>query len=105
MLELGVETHKYHFQLGTELARFPLEKIIVVGEEAKAVNDGATAMKAPAEKLVWVATSDDVRPYLQSYFNDRSAILFKGSRGVQLEKSVDAALRGDSKTDQFDRGS
>jgi UDP-N-acetylmuramoyl-tripeptide--D-alanyl-D-alanine ligase len=92
MLELGVESHKYHFQLGTELARFPLDKIVVVGEEAKAVCEGAIAMKAPAGKIVWVASAADVRPHIKSYFNDQSAILFKGSRGVQLEKSVEAAL-------------
>lgn len=94
MLELGVESHKYHFQLGTELARFPLEKIVVVGEEAKAVTDGAIAMKAPASKITWVATADEVRPHIVPFLNDRSAILFKGSRGVQLEKSVEAALTG-----------
>jgi UDP-N-acetylmuramoyl-tripeptide--D-alanyl-D-alanine ligase len=92
MLELGVESHKYHFQLGTELARFPLDKIIVVGDEAKAVCDGAVALKVPAGQLVWVASADEVRPHLKSYFNDESAILFTGSRGVRLEKSVEATL-------------
>ncbi len=92
MLELGVESHKYHFQLGTELARFPLDKIIVVGEEAKAICEGALAMKAPVNKIVWVAAAQDVLPHVLFYLNNQSAILFKGSRGIQLEKAVEAAL-------------
>jgi UDP-N-acetylmuramoyl-tripeptide--D-alanyl-D-alanine ligase len=94
MLELGMESHKYHFQLGTELARFPLDKIVVVGEEAKAISEGALAMKAPTSKLVWVASSDEVQPHIKPFLDESTAILFKGSRGVQLEKSVEAALTG-----------
>ena len=53
MLELGSDSEKYHFHLGAELARFPVEQVFLLGEETRPVVEGALSAGAPAGKFVF----------------------------------------------------
>jgi UDP-N-acetylmuramoyl-tripeptide--D-alanyl-D-alanine ligase len=91
MLELGSETEKYHFHVGVELAHFSLEHVFLVGPEMKAVLEGAVSAGAPKNKFSLYPSAEAIGGELKKYTQRGTAILFKGSRGVHLEKAVEAA--------------
>ena len=92
MLELGEDSAKYHFHLGTELGRFNIEKAFLVGEEALSVQEGAMSSGADAKKFSVVTDNQELVEGLKGYKNNETVILFKGSRGLQLEKVIEALL-------------
>ncbi len=92
MLELGEESDKYHFHLGVELAHFALERVILVGNETKSVLEGATSAGASAKKFSFHANSESVADEVRQAMSADSVVLFKGSRGIHLEKAVDALV-------------
>jgi UDP-N-acetylmuramoyl-tripeptide--D-alanyl-D-alanine ligase len=88
MLELGEESDKYHFHLGTELAKFGVDEVILTGDETKHVLEGAVSSGAPKEKFLWIESKDDISRHLQRNLVPGHVILFKGSRGMELEKII-----------------
>ncbi len=90
MLELGSESEKYHFHVGVELAHFALEHVFLVGQETKAVLEGAISAGASRKMFSHFPSTEALGPDLKKYAQRGTAILFKGSRGVHLEKAVEA---------------
>jgi UDP-N-acetylmuramoyl-tripeptide--D-alanyl-D-alanine ligase len=88
MLELGEDSERMHFHLGAELAKFPLEQVILFGEEAQKMAEGATAAGAAAKKFETSQSPEEVATKLKKYLRPNTVILFKGSRGMQLEKII-----------------
>jgi len=91
MLELGSESEKYHFHVGVELAHFSLEHVFLVGPETKAVYEGAISAGAPKKMFSQYSSAEALGTELKKYAQLGTAILFKGSRGIHLEKAVEAA--------------
>jgi UDP-N-acetylmuramyl pentapeptide synthase len=89
MLELGFDSDKYHFHLGVELARFNLEHIFLVGKETKAVKEGVVSAGGSTKKISSYDTAENVTGELKKYLSKDVAVLFKGSRGIQLEKALE----------------
>jgi UDP-N-acetylmuramoyl-tripeptide--D-alanyl-D-alanine ligase len=90
MLELGPDSDKLHFHIGTQLGRIPFEKSFLVGPETKNIFEGAVSVGANKEKLVWVNSVAELDDQLFSYLKPNHVLFFKASRGVQLEKGVSA---------------
>jgi len=88
MLELGVESEKFHFHVGTELGRCPLEKVFLIGEETKTIKEGALAAGAPSHRFVYVPNLNEIKDNLKPLLNNNVAVLFKGSRAMNLDKIV-----------------
>lgn len=89
MLELGEETEKFHFHLGAELGKFNLEKVFLCGSETKSVIEGvASAGESQAQKFTWYESLEELTVRLQRELKPNTVVLFKGSRGVQLEKVI-----------------
>jgi UDP-N-acetylmuramoyl-tripeptide--D-alanyl-D-alanine ligase len=89
MLELGEESEKFHFHVGTEVGRFTLEKVFLVGKETKQITEGAVSVGAPASKFTMMNSSDEVGEALSKLLKPDVVVLFKGSRGMQLEKILE----------------
>lgn len=88
MLELGEESEKYHFHLGTELAKFQVDHVILTGEETKHVLEGALSSGASKEKFLWQDSKEEISKLLKSKLMPGQVIFFKGSRGMELEKII-----------------
>jgi UDP-N-acetylmuramoyl-tripeptide--D-alanyl-D-alanine ligase len=88
MLELGEESDKLHFHLGSEIGRFPLEHIFLYGKEAEPIREGALAAGTPASKVDLVSTHDELERQLSARIDSNTVVLFKGSRGMTLEKVI-----------------
>lgn len=89
MLELGPESEKYHFHLGVDLAHFSFDHVYLVGEETKSIQEGAVSSGAPAKLFSWRARAEGLAEELRSKLEPNTVFLFKGSRGIQLEKAID----------------
>ncbi len=72
-----------------------MEQVFLVGEEAKEIQEGAVSAGAPAAKFLLVATAEDVVGHLAPYLKGGIVILFKGSRGIHLDKAVELLVRPD----------
>lgn len=88
MLELGPDSDKYHFHLGTELGRTSLDRVVLVGNETKQAREGALSVGAPASKFIWAESHDKAADALKPFLKSDAVILFKGSRGVKLEEII-----------------
>jgi UDP-N-acetylmuramoyl-tripeptide--D-alanyl-D-alanine ligase len=89
MLELGDRAEAYHRELGAYVAQVGVELLWVVGTQAQAMLDGfgsaGTARKAEA-----LVDAEDGLDALLASLDPDDAILIKASRGVRLERVVEA---------------
>jgi len=82
MEELGVDSERYHHELGLSLKLGPADKIYMIGGQAAAMRSGALEAGLSEDHVVVV---DDVRA-LQSEFDEfRGPVFLKGSRRYRLE--------------------
>ncbi len=73
MAELGVEAPGYHAEIGRLLAELGIERVLAVGELARAYGGD------------WVPTAADAAASLQAELRPGDVVLVKGSRSVGLE--------------------
>lgn len=90
MLELGADEEKFHVELAEEIDVQKIDYICLYGPRMKVLAD-YLATKMEATRLVY--TADDYSPIihkLQTNASEKSLVLVKGSRGMKLEKVLDA---------------
>ncbi|NLD91614.1 MAG: UDP-N-acetylmuramoyl-tripeptide--D-alanyl-D-alanine ligase [Fibrobacter sp.] len=85
MLELGKYSKKLHRDLGCELVRAGVGKLIAVGEFAKDVADAAKMEGLSAEKIFVADNSESAVEIARSVIREGDIVLLKGSRGIHLE--------------------
>lgn len=92
MLELGPTTAQLHRELGAEAARLGLDAVLGYGPLARHIAAGAEAGGIVAAHLERVdADVDAAAAWVRAQLGERGgAVLFKGSRGIRLERVVEA---------------
>jgi UDP-N-acetylmuramoyl-tripeptide--D-alanyl-D-alanine ligase len=100
MLELGPDSDRYHFHLGVDVGRCPLDKVFLLGGEMRQVLDGAVSVGAPGDRFVWSERHEDVAEMLRKAMGPDAVVLFKGSRGMKLEKIIEAVAPSPSQGDR-----
>jgi UDP-N-acetylmuramoyl-tripeptide--D-alanyl-D-alanine ligase len=96
MKELGADAEKFHFHLGVDLGRFNFEKVVLMGEEMKSLQEGALSTNSSSEKFVIVDTHEEAAKQLAPLLNDKTVVLFKGSWSNRLEKVIELLMKKDS---------
>ena len=87
MLELGAASHAEHEEVGRLVRRSGVHRLVVVGDGARAVHDGALAEGAvDGEDSVVVADVPAALDLLTAELRPGDVVLVKGSRGVGLER-------------------
>ena len=89
MLELGDLAAELHHRLGREAATGGVDRLILVGELAKAAAAGALEGGLAPQHVVHVPTTDEAVSAVAEIVEDGDVVLVKGSRRLRLETVVD----------------
>ena len=89
MLELGQGHDTGHVTVG-EAAGRTVELLVVVGPEAQGIVQGARAAGLDADRIHHVDHVESALDVLRPRLRDRDAVLVKASRGIELDRLVDA---------------
>ncbi len=90
MLELGDYAAQAHRQVGSFAAHQRIDHIFAVGELAKEYIHGAVNAGMPEENTRHFHDGEAVADYLKDFLLSGDVILFKGSRGMKLDKVIEA---------------
>jgi UDP-N-acetylmuramoyl-tripeptide--D-alanyl-D-alanine ligase len=93
MLELGLESKKYHRQVGGKAADSEADYIFTVGPEAWHAGDEAARTGFPENHIEHFDDSLGAAEVLRHFLQSGDLVLIKGSRGVQMEV-ITESLRG-----------
>jgi UDP-N-acetylmuramoyl-tripeptide--D-alanyl-D-alanine ligase len=93
MRELGDETERAHEQLGRVAAGAGLDALLVVGDHAVLVRQGALAAGMDGDRITIAADQAEAAERLRALYRPGDLVLLKASRGAALE-SVLRDLRG-----------
>ncbi|MCR5378000.1 MAG: UDP-N-acetylmuramoyl-tripeptide--D-alanyl-D-alanine ligase [Fibrobacter sp.] len=91
MLELGKQSGELHAQIGAMVPEMNFDLLLTVGKDARNYVKGA---KAKGMKAVFHFDSvDDVIEFLKGTVAEGDVLLVKGSRGMHMERVVDALVK------------
>ncbi len=89
MLELG-DTHEVGHRAVGDLAGRTVELLVVVGRDARGIAAGARAAGLDATRIHEVVDADAALDALRPRLRDGDVVLVKASRGIGLDRLVDA---------------
>jgi UDP-N-acetylmuramoyl-tripeptide--D-alanyl-D-alanine ligase len=89
MLELGQRSPEFHLEAGRRLGG-RCEVLIAVRGDAASIAAGATKAGAAAETVHFVENVEEAIPLIGQTLRPGDALFVKGSRGVQLDRLVEA---------------
>jgi UDP-N-acetylmuramoyl-tripeptide--D-alanyl-D-alanine ligase len=94
MFELGRQTRRQHLQLGKEVARVGIDRLYLLGAQANQVRQGALQGGMPAGRIVIGKDHADLANRLRSHVKRGDWLLFKGSRGMKMERALNQMKSG-----------
>jgi UDP-N-acetylmuramoyl-tripeptide--D-alanyl-D-alanine ligase len=93
MLELGEFHQQGHREVG-QVAAETVDLLIVVGEGAMAIAEGALAAGMPSERVVRFATLEEAQRAWREWLRAGDVVLLKASRAVGLERLLSELVSG-----------
>jgi UDP-N-acetylmuramoyl-tripeptide--D-alanyl-D-alanine ligase len=88
MLELGEGEFAFHLEVGRFFANLHFDLLLTVGPRAVKIAEGARQAGYPAAKIKSFEHAVDAGKYLRAELKTKAVVLFKGSRGMALEKAI-----------------
>lgn len=88
MLELGKKEDPFHREVGEHFAALKFARLITVGRRAGHIAAGAVAKGFDPSRISSFDNAAAAGRYLKEAAAPGSVILFKGSRGMQLEQAI-----------------
>ncbi len=92
MLELGDTTEPLHRDLGKYVAERGIDVLITIRGAARFMADQARKAGMSGSAAYFFETPEEAGTFLQQFATQGDAILFKGSRGVKVERALNALL-------------
>ena len=90
MLELGEASAEAHREVGRTAARFKVDLLIMIGEQASYVERGALESGMKKEQVLGATSRENAGRLLKQLTHPGDVILIKGSRGMKMEKILEA---------------
>jgi UDP-N-acetylmuramoyl-tripeptide--D-alanyl-D-alanine ligase len=90
MLELGPDSASLHRQAGRAAAAQGLDCIVAVHGHAAEIVNGAIGAGMPASQALFFGDSSAAAEFLADFVGPGDLLLVKGSRGVKMERIVEA---------------
>ncbi len=94
MLELGREAVALHRDIGQFAAEQGIDALIGIRGAARFMVDGAIGAGLSGSAAFFFDSPETAGDFLRTYIRPGDSILFKGSRGVEVEKALDRAFEG-----------
>jgi UDP-N-acetylmuramoyl-tripeptide--D-alanyl-D-alanine ligase len=94
MFELGRQSGRHHLELGKQVARAGIDRLYLLGAQAKQVKRGALLAGMPADNVIVGKDYAEVTKLLKSHVAKGDWLLFKGSRGMKMERVLDQLKSG-----------
>lgn len=88
MLELGVSEKSEHERIGQFCAQISLHKLVCVGSRAKWAGESAQAAGMDSARIIYFENSISAASEAQSFIEEASVVLVKGSQGSRMERIV-----------------
>jgi len=88
MLELGHDEDDFHRQVGRFFAGLNFQLLLTVGARAEKIAAGAREAGFPAARIKSFDQAESAGNYLRTALPAEAVALFKGSRGMALEKAI-----------------
>jgi UDP-N-acetylmuramoyl-tripeptide--D-alanyl-D-alanine ligase len=98
MRELGEISQEKHFEIGQEAARLPIDKIICIGTESRAIHEGAESYKGNStyfknsvcfKNSIYFKNKEEFIASISGItFKPGDTVLVKASRGLKFEEIV-----------------
>lgn len=88
MAELGTSSEEEHQKLGEYIAGLGLDQLIVIGDEARGIEQGARGARSGRGRepgVAYFGAKEELYPFLKEIFRKGDTILLKASRSVELE--------------------
>ncbi|MFZ3011844.1 MAG: Mur ligase family protein [Minisyncoccia bacterium] len=104
MLELGrhtVEAHKNIGKIAQENLNRKEDVLIVVGQRAKAIKEGAFSCGMGGENIFEFLDSHEAGEFIKTFVQPGDMILVKGSQGIRMERVVEAILSDQKNKDRL----
>jgi UDP-N-acetylmuramoyl-tripeptide--D-alanyl-D-alanine ligase len=90
MFELGQESRKRHFQVGEHAAQLGIERLYLLGKQAREVRKGALRSGMREDQVVVGTNHRQIAQRLRHDVRKGDWLLVKGSRGMKMEKVIEA---------------
>jgi UDP-N-acetylmuramoyl-tripeptide--D-alanyl-D-alanine ligase len=88
MLELGEYEREGHIEVGRKVAGLGINLLVAIGSRAEYIVQGAQESGMSADKIRHFTDQEECLNWLRSNVSRQETVLFKASRGMQLEKLV-----------------
>lgn len=95
MLELGSNSKNLHFEIGQMVPECNFDLLLTIGECSKEIQCGALKNGMRKECALHFENLQELELFISENLGFDDVILVKGSRGMRLEKVVDALLKMD----------
>lgn len=92
MLELGAQSDKLHRALGAYAAQKKIDFLIGIRGSARAMLDEAARAGMPSASILFFEDPAEAGAQLRCLAKPGDAVLFKGSRGVQVELALEKLM-------------
>lgn len=92
MLELGHAAEQLHRQVGRCAAAGGLDELIAVRGEARSMAEEAVRAGMPPQSVHFFEHAEEAGDFVQRLVHAGDAVLFKGSRGVRIERAMEKVL-------------
>jgi UDP-N-acetylmuramoyl-tripeptide--D-alanyl-D-alanine ligase len=92
MLELGPLSEDLHRGLGRDAARAPVDLLVTVRGAARFIADEALRAGLPSDRVFFFDEPAPAGAFLRDRLQEGDAVLFKGSRGVRIERALETFM-------------
>ncbi len=90
MLELGPDEEQLHAEVGERAAQAGIDFLILIGERARHIATGARRGGMAPGSIAFATSSEEAAGWAVYHSRPGDWILVKGSRGMKLERVIDA---------------
>ena len=95
MYELGDYEEKGHRKVGAKAAQLGVDLLVTIGEKGRLISEEARKCGLSLGSIYHFPVKEDSVLFIRSQISKRDTVLFKASRGMQLETLIDDWLRPD----------